>query len=304
MHGLASLAMRSRVHAVMMVAVLAILSILFPPASILSTALVALVTLRSGASAGAVLLLLASAAGGVLALLLFGSVMPIVGFVLLMWLPLMLLALLLRGGRSLALALQGALVLSLLMLASQYLQSEDPVTVWRTLLAPFVETLVEAQIVVATEQALLVDRMAEWMPGVVVAGFFLQLMVTLLLARWWQAKLYNPGGFRSEFHQLRLPRYLLIATLLYFGLVMMIGSGALEFRYITMLLLSGWFLGGLALVHGTVYRMKMGIGWLIGVYLLLVMAMPHMIVLLAAAGMADGWFDFRARIRSVNGPNE
>ncbi|MES9858264.1 MAG: DUF2232 domain-containing protein [Sedimenticola sp.] len=304
MHGLASLAMQSRIHAVMMVAFLAILSIMFPPTSILSTALVALVTLRSGASAGALLLLLASAAGGVLCLLLFGSVKPIVGFVLLMWLPLLLLALLLRRTCSLALTLQTALLLSLLMLVSQYLQGEDPVTVWRALLEPFVQALVDAQVVMADQQALLLNRMADWMPGVVVAGFFLQLMITLLLARWWQAKLYNPGGFRSEFHQLRLPRYLLIATLLYFGLIMMTETVAPVLRYIAMLLLSGWFIGGLALVHGAVYRMKAGIGWLIGVYLLLAMAMPHVVVLLATAGMADGWFDFRARMRPADGPNE
>ena len=27
----------------------------------------------------------------------------------------------------------------------------------------------------------------------------------LVMARWWQAMLYNPGGFREEFHQVRLP---------------------------------------------------------------------------------------------------
>jgi len=26
----------------------------------------------------------------------------------------------------------------------------------------------------------------------------------LMLARWWQAVLYNPGGFQQEFHQFKL----------------------------------------------------------------------------------------------------
>ncbi|NNC54346.1 MAG: hypothetical protein HKO07_01350, partial [Pseudomonadales bacterium] len=30
---------------------------------------------------------------------------------------------------------------------------------------------------------------------------------SLLVARWWQAMLYNPGGFREEFHALRLQRF-------------------------------------------------------------------------------------------------
>lgn len=41
--------------------------------------------------------------------------------------------------------------------------------------------------------------------------------------------------------------------------------------------------------------MKVGRGWLVAVYVLLLMAMPHVVALLALAGMADGWFDFRAR---------
>lgn len=279
----------------MMVAVLAILSMLFPPASILSAAVVALVALRNGAAAGGILLLLAGVAGGVLSLLLFATIKPIIGFVVVM----LLLALLLRRSRSLALTLQGALGLSLLMLASQYLQSEDPVTVWRNLLVPFIQTLVDAEVVLTDQQELMLTQMAEWMPGVVVAGFFMQLTATLLLARWWQAKLYNPGGFRSEFHQLRLPRSLAIATLIFFALVMMVGDSVLEFRYLAMLLLSGWFFGGLALAHATAARVKAGSGWLIALYVLLVIAMPHVVGLLATAGMADAWFDFRARTRSV-----
>ena len=38
---------------------------------------------------------------------------------------------------------------------------------------------------------------------------FMQMLLTLIslfTARWWQAKLYNPGGFQQEFYQLRLSR--------------------------------------------------------------------------------------------------
>ena len=45
------------------------------------------------------------------------------------------------------------------------------------------------------------------------SGFVASLILTLLLARWWQSALFNPGGFRKEFYALRLPRILVFPTL-------------------------------------------------------------------------------------------
>ena len=64
---LASFAMRGRSQAVMLVTVLAMLSLLFPPLSILSSSVVALVTLRKGATESGLVLALAGLACGLLA---------------------------------------------------------------------------------------------------------------------------------------------------------------------------------------------------------------------------------------------
>ena len=41
--------------------------------------------------------------------------------------------------------------------------------------------------------------------GLFAMGQAYAMISFLVLARWWQSQLYNPGGLRAEFHQLRLP---------------------------------------------------------------------------------------------------
>lgn len=288
----------------MLTILLAALSLLIPPASILSTSVVALVTLRKGTVPGALILGLATAISGGIALLALGGVNLAIGFLILMWLPVWLLAVLLRSSRSLALAIVGAMVLGFVMLGGQFMQSADPVAEWTALLGPFVESLADAQLVEGSQQATLVALMASWMPGIVAAGFFLQLTVSLLLARWWQALLYNPGGFRAEFHQLRLPKVLSIALLLVVLLVLMQnGTEVTVPEYALILLVVAWFIQGLALAHGIVGKRGSSGGWLIGIYLLLLFALPHTVIVLAMVGIADAWFDFRARL-GPRGPGQ
>jgi len=303
MQTLASFVMRGRSQAVMLATVLAMLSLLIPPVSILSSSVVGLVALRKGPNEGLLLLVLASAACGVMSQIILGQLLPVFGFVLLMWLPIWLLAWLLRNGRSLTLAVQGALIIGLLVIAAQFLQDQDPVATWRELLGPFIQSLVESQLVEQAQQQSLLETMAHWMPGMVATGFFMQSLLALFLARWWQAVLYNPGGFRVEFCQLRMHRAVAAVTL---GILLLrlldIDGGFWD--YFAMLLLAAWFLQGLALAHGVVHLLGAKTGWLVGLYLLLLFAMPHTVTALAAAGFADGWIDFRARLRAGKPPEE
>ena len=298
---LASFAMRGRSQAVMLVTVLAMLSLLFPPLSILSSSVVALVTLRKGATESGLVLALAGLACGLLAWLTLAQLMPVAGFLLLLWLPVWLLALLLRNSRSLAAALAGGLVLGLLIIVGQFLQTQDLTAAWQELLEPFAQSLIEAQLVEQAHQQELNELlavMAYWMPGIMAAGFFMQSMLALLLARWWQATLYNPGGFRSEFHALRIHRAVAVITLLVLPLRLLMGAGENGFwDYLALLLLLAWFLQGLALVHGTLGKIGASVGWLVGMYCLVLFAMPQTVTALAAAGFADAWIDIRARLR-------
>jgi len=49
------------------------------------------------------------------------------------------------------------------------------------------------------------EALYEILLGGLVAGHLGSALISLVVARWWQALLYHPGGLRAEFHQLRLP---------------------------------------------------------------------------------------------------
>ena len=299
---LASFVMQGRSQAVMAIGVIALLSLLFPPLSVVSSAAVALVTLRRGLLDGLVVMLLAAAACALLALLVQIDVFSVVGFTLLLWLPVWVLALLLRSHGSLALTITVALLFGLLVIVVYYAQFNDPIVEWRRLLEPVLQSFNQAQTIEPEQQKILLDVLSHWMTGLMAAGFFLQLMVSLLLARWWQSLLYNPGGFRSEFHQLRLPRTLALLTV---GVIAMLlldtGIGSPMLDYLAMLLITAYLLQGLALAHGLRTQLGANSGWLVAMYILLFIAVPHMVITLATAGIADAWLDLRSRFGKSNG---
>jgi hypothetical protein len=135
------------------------------------------------------------------------------------------------------------------------------------------------------------------MTGMLVAALVLGLTLSLFLARWWQAALYNPGGFRREFHGLRLGRNFALVTLGTLALSMMasgwlaeVGANAL------IVLVAAYLLHGLGLLHGIVAAKGIHVGWLITVYAL-TLILPQSTLLLAVAAFADSWVDIRARIK-------
>lgn len=115
----------------------------------------------------------------------------------------------------------------------------------------------------------------------------------LVLARWWQSMLYNPGGFRQEFHQLRLspgPALLIMAVLALgpqFGLDLV--------RWLPLLLLPLAF-AGLALVHGSVAKRELGGTWLFMFYMAVGILGPYVITLLVLLAVIDSLVDIRRRI--------
>ena len=78
------------------------------------------------------------------------------------------------------------------------------------------------------------------------------------------------------------------------------GAIGLLFLLCGMLLLTGWLLQGLALVHALQRRLGVSIFWLVAMYAMLLFAMPYVIGTLAIAGFADSWIDFRARLGTVD----
>lgn len=115
-------------------------------------------------------------------------------------------------------------------------------------------------------------------------------VASLALARSWQAGLYNPGGFREEFHALRLaPRELLLLV------AVGIAASMLGFPALGALVAVPLLVAGIALIHG-IFGLK-GINglWLGALYVLLVTTWPMILIVLLVA-MIDSFVDFRGRL--------
>lgn len=101
----------------------------------------------------------------------------------------------------------------------------------------------------------------------VVALSIIQAMIAvtaLFLARKWQAGLYNPGGLRNEFHQLRLP----IAFSLVLGAMVLLGESlGGPYLVLSQAAIPALVLPGIALVHGVLAQKRIGIVGLIAFYL-------------------------------------
>ncbi len=283
----------------MATSVLAMLSMVMPPLSLLSSASVALVTLREGRSAGLQVIGWSLLACLLLSTVALGNPAPAIGLMLLLWFPMWVLGQVLREVRSLGVAVQSALVFGLLTIVYFYLQTGDPIAEWQKVFALLADNFTEAGLYEAEQSQQLVNELARWMTGFFAAGYFLQLVASLLLARWWQALLYNPGGFQQEFHQLRLSK-----LLAYFGAVLGVLSllqldmGGDLLRYLTVLLMAAYLVQGLAVAHGIVKLLSLNRAWLIGVYIMLVITGPQMLIVISMLGLADIWMNFRARAAS------
>ena len=295
MKALASFVMKGWSQATGVAVLCALLSPVLAPLSLVSGAVVALVTLRKGPVPG---LQVAGAAALVTVLagqLVFGHFVAALAFALLLWVPMLVLAFVLRYTRSLASTLQAALLFGAVLVLFYVIGFDDPKAEWKTLLETVLGGFFEAQEIDEASRAVLVEAMARWMTGTLAAAYFLQLAASLLLARWWQSLLYNPGGFRQEFHALRLSRWLAVAAVPLFAAVFFDGLPDL-LRYLALPVAAAFFVQGLALAHGQLAAFNAGPGWLIGIYALLVVAPPYAFTALTTAGYADAWMDFRARM--------
>ncbi|MGM0571075.1 hypothetical protein [Marinobacter sp.] len=132
-------------------------------------------------------------------------------------------------------------------------------------------------------------------------GSYLGMAVAVaMLSRYWQAALYNPGGFRREFHGFRLSRGVSALCVLLLVVAPVIGINPL---------LLGWVAGlpllvaGIALVHGVVGRKKASNLWLVAFYALLVVQGFTISLLLMLLAIVDSWLDIRGRIKPA-GPAE
>lgn len=274
MRALASFIMRGRVQATFVVVISAVLPLLFW----LSAAAGSLVFLRRGFKDASSVI-----AWGLLPAVImwyFGEPST-----LLVFLGTLGLAALLRAGHSWSRVLLSSVVLGLL-----YSLILDAV------LRDTFEVLAKA-----LEKALPQFEGKPVLPGELIgpllvasSAVMLQLfsLLALMLARYWQAALYNPGGFGREFRELRLPLVPMLALVSLMALGPFIGSQFIVLASASSLVL---LLAGIALIHGLVAQGRLAGFWLVGMYVTLPLLMQLMYPLLVVLAIVDSLIDFRGR---------
>jgi hypothetical protein len=285
--------MRGRLQAMIVASTLALLSLIIPPVSVVSSATVALVTLRLGPREGLFVLGCSSVAAGLLGFFLIGNYQFALLYVIVLWLPVWLISIVLREGRHLSLAVEVTILLGILGVVAFYLYNSQPVTMWKQVLVQMIPADAPVENVQHT-----IDMLAQYMTGVVAAGSVFGLLFGLFLGRWWQSILYNPGGFKEEFLSLSTqPRLALgsIAVVVFAWA----SSGAVSeaARNISILLFVLYTFIGTAVLHCVFANMKQGRFMTPMLYVTLFL-IPHMMLPVALVGLIDPWLGLRKKIKS------
>lgn len=280
MRALAETLLKGRSQAIMVVVIAAMLPLLYW----VSAAGVALITLRKGVSEGVKLL--------------FWAILPSFFWVL-------------SGDPSAIIVISGTFVLAALLRQT---------ISWQKVLIAIIPTGVVCSFLLDTGLAPLLDQIAssvqqlasergaafqDWseaqlrdlLVGVVSAFQVASMLGCLMLARSWQAALFNPGGFRQEFHQLRLPAILAVVLV-----SVLLASKMFEVdisRWFALLLLP-LVVAGLALMHGLVSKRGLHKSWLVGMYVSIIFVGPYMVTLLVILACIDSVMDLRARVPAKN----
>ena len=299
---MAKFIMAGPLQAVGFILLFSILSLFLPLMGLLGNAAVGLITLRMGWRRGLLIAMISSAVLGGLSLLLQMNPFVGFGFSMLTWLSVILLATLLGNSVSWSKTLTVLLAITVGSVLLFHLQISDPVAFWQNqpLWMQFVEVAKSMQVMPAempaSEQQQLMDNAASILSGSIAGAISGLLILSLLIARHWQAMLYNPGGFSAEWRELQLgkPAALLMIAVITLALFsQQITAINMVFAGLTVFLFQG-----IALVHGLVALLQQHKAWLIGMYILLFLMPAHGGILLAAFGIIDSLAGFRSQIKA------
>lgn len=151
------------------------------------------------------------------------------------------------------------------------------------------------------EKARLGELLTPVLTGLMAALLQLLSLLCLTLGRYWQASLYNPGGFAREFQAVRLPAPMAVSLLV--GVFLLPGMN-IELAMLTPLCSVPLAFAGVALVHGLVAQQRLARFWLVGLYVALLLFMQLVYPLLVVLAVVDSLIDFRGHSgrSGVDGP--
>ncbi len=273
-----------------------VLFAVLPFLEVASVATVALATIRRGEQEGLLVAAVAAIAfAGVQFALIGGLDVFTIAFVL-TWFAVIALAALYRRWRSLSLCLQVLTLGIVLLVLLVFLLAGDPGPVFQ----PFVETQLTAWRQLGVEiHADTADELALWAPGLLGGGLLLLAALGLLIGVWWNDLLISES-FTQRFAVVKLGLVVGVVAAVVFLLSGVTGWVLLENLVIVLML--AFLFQGLAVLHALRAHGRLGRGWLVGTYVLLLLPTPlvlPMAVGLAGFGFIDNWLDLRKHLQGA-----
>lgn len=270
---------------------LAMLSLILAPLSVFSSGTVALITLRKGAQEGFIIVVCSSVAAALLATLIQVPYLFIMLYALILWFPIWITAIVLREGRHISLALQIAVLIGVACVVGYYTVNENPVIMWQEVMKKMAPANAPVD-----DVKRMIELMAPYMTGIAAAGGVFGMALGLFLGRWWQAMLFNPGGFKTEFLALKVQPGLTIVTML---LVLAAALSTGKFSQIAwnaaIVLFVLYTFVGTAVLHALFSNMKIG-QFAVPMFYITLFLIPHSLLPVALVGLSDTWLDIRKRI--------
>ncbi len=274
---------------------LGLLFLLGLPVLLFGYVLLALVVLHEGPKTGLWLL------GGLvvvpsIVLLLMGTPPPV--DVLARGVAIWLLAWILRRNASWAMVSLAAALMGVLAVIVFHLSVADAAEWWRTAIGTFLKQIGTHSFggVSPVDLRLAVNKMSPFLTGIFVMFMLLYSMIILLLARGWQALLFNPGGLKKEFLAIRIPKVASIVLSLCLGVALLGVSLAQDVIAVFFL---PFMIAGIGLVHASAEKKaekkkEMNLLILLCFYAAFIFFLPYVVLLLILAGLIDSWYNFRS----------
>lgn len=212
-------------------------------------------------------------------------------------------AVILRRSNSWSMILEYSILLGVAVVGLLHVLYPDIQAWWGTQLSNYIKktALMVAHNATPGEeqqaQMAVINTVKYYATGLFVVSVLFNVMLQLILSRWWQAAIFNPGGLRLELRQIRLSHVLSILFLVGFVLTWFGSEIIMDMMPVFCAVFGA---AGLSFLHCYLSTVKNTLAWLIILYLLIIWLFPMSVVLLSFVALFDVWIDLRKRlIRTV-----
>lgn len=267
-------------------------TLLLPAPQLTSGVIMVLLVLSQGTKLALVEACIAAAVLLTVSLIFSVSIPSIVTLMAGTWIPVLLLAVLLLGTRSLTLTVQVTVIVAALAMLVFYMVVADPIAFWQ----PYMDTM--AEIVRQNNLQLNMELLtAEVMTVSAALAFWMLYTVGVLLGYALYKRLPGETGEFGRFRDLNLGRVIAVVMALTSLLAFVVDAAWLQ--NLAFMLFVVFWIQGLSIVHWLHSQGTLPLAAVIAVYALLPFLQVLLMTALAVLGYTDAWFSFRRRMKKA-----